>query len=60
MKQNYYIIELEGDDGTHHTVRKVFTSLEKADAYLKHCAYILTGDKMVDVVRTAIVKVEMV
>lgn len=61
MKENYYIIELEGEKGTHHTVRKVFTSVEKADAYLmKNCAYILTGDIMDEVVRKSIVKVEMV
>lgn len=38
---NGYIIELEGERGTHHTVKKVFTTIAKAEEYLKrNCAYI--------------------
>lgn len=58
---SYYIIELEGEQGTHHTVRKVFSSAAKAEEYRKNkCAYILSGERMEAVVRSAIVKVEMV
>lgn len=59
-KMSYYIIELESEQGTHFTVRKVFSSIAKAEAYRKKCAYISTGDKMEAVTRSAIVKVEMV
>lgn len=37
---NGYIIELEGERGTHHTVKKVFTTIAKAEEYLKKCDYI--------------------
>lgn len=61
MKANYYIIELKGENGTHHTVKKVFSSMEKADAFLKrNCAYILTANGTEAVVCKSIVKVEMV
>lgn len=57
---SYYIIELESEQGTHHTVRKVFSSTAKAEEYRKKCAYISTGERMEAVVRSSIVKVEMV
>ena len=41
---NYYIIELMGERGTHHTVKIVFTSMEKAESYAKNnCSYIHHG-----------------
>lgn len=61
MKSNYYIIELESENGTHHTVWKVFSSFAKATAYAENkCAYISTGDKLEKVTSKAIIKVDMV
>lgn len=59
---NYYIIELKGERGTHHTVRKVFSSMEKADKYTKNCDYIHHGlhEPIEKVVHKQITKVEMV
>ena len=38
-----YIIELKGENGTHHTVKKVFTTMTKAEEYIKQCDYIHHG-----------------
>ena len=58
--QGYYIIELTGEKGTQFTVRKVFSTIEKAEEYRKKCSYISCGDELDPVVSSAIVKVETV
>lgn len=64
MKKAMYIVELKGENGGHHTVRKVFETLEKADAYAKnYCSYINHGygnDALEKVTTKSITKVEVV
>ena len=63
MKRYMYIIVLNGERGTYHTVKKVFETMEKADSYAKNnCSYIMhgTGEPTEKVISKAITKVEVV
>ena len=60
---NGYIIELKGERGTHLTVKKVFTTMAKAEEYLKrNCAYInhQLHEPLEKIVSRSISKVEIV
>ena len=60
---SYYIIELKGERGTHHTVKKVFSTMAKAEEFLKNnCAYINHSlhAPLEKVISKAISKVEIV
>lgn len=64
MKKEMYIIVLHGENGGHHTVKKVFETLEKADVYAKNnCSYINHGygnGGLEKVTSKSITKVEVV